>query len=319
LNSLAPLPALIQDGEARCRTALEFTPDDPALLLRWAGLLEAGGKLNEAAKVAQRASELFPYDVEAWMQLGVMLARLNRNADAARAFETCLARDSQNVFARNNLAQVLVRLNRKAEAQQEYERAIVLKPGYGTAHLGLGRLLEEAGNNAAADEHYAAARRHRVNRPADLAVLARFCLAKGWLTDAATNFVLAVRMNPSDGPLRLDAGRCAEALGRFEEARSCFAAATELMPESGEAYFLLGRELGRAGNDRGAAEAFAAAVRLLPDVVEARLNLGLALMNSGRDSEALREFETVLARQPGNEIALQNAARLRAKPSTPTK
>jgi len=53
-------------------------------------------------------------------------------------------------------------------------------------------------------------------------------------------------------------------------------------------------------------------VRLLPDVVEARLNLGMALMNSGRRAEALREFEAVLARQPGNEIALQNAARLRA-------
>jgi TolA-binding protein len=86
------------------------------------------------------------------------------------------------------------------------------------------------------------------------------------------------------------------------------------MPESGEAHFLLGRELGRVGDDAGAAEAFATAARLLPDVVEARLNLGLALMNSGRHAEALREFEAVLARQPGNEIALQNAARLRANP-----
>jgi tetratricopeptide (TPR) repeat protein len=312
LNSLPPVPALVQDGEARCRAALQFTPDDPALLLRWAGLLEAGGKLDEAAKAAQRAVELSPNNVDAWMQLGVVLVRQNRNEEAVRAFEACLARDPQNVFARNSLAQVWVRLNRKTDARREYERAIALKPGYGTAHLGLGRLLEEAGRSAEAEQHYAAARRHRVNRPADLAVLARFCLAKGWLTDAATNFVLAIKMNPSDGSLRMDAGRCAEALGRFDEARNHFAVATRLMPESGEAHFLLGRELGRAGDDAGAAEAFAAAARLLPDVVEARLNLGLALMNSGRPTEALREFEAVLARQPGNEIALQNAARLRA-------
>ncbi len=306
--------ALLHDAEARCRTALQFTPDDPALLLRWAGVLEVGGKLDEATKAAQRVVELSPNHVDAWMQLGVVLARQNRNEEAARAFETCLARDPQNVFARNSLAQVWVRLNRKAEAQREYEQAIALKPGYGTAHLGLGRLLEGAGKNAEAEKHYAAARRHRVNRPSDLAVLARFCLAKGWLTDAATNFVLAIKMNPTDGPLRMDAGRCAEALGRFDEARNYLVVATELMPESGEAHFLFGRELGRVGNHAGAVEAFAAAVRLLPDVVEARLNLGLALMNAGRHAEALREFEVVLTRQPGNEIALQNAARLRAGP-----
>jgi len=314
MSSLPPVASLVQDGEARCRAALRFTPDDPALLMRWAGLLEAGGKLDEATKAAQSVVELSPHNVDAWMQLGVVLVRQNRNEEAARAFEACLARDPQNVFARNSLAQVWVRLNRKAEAQREYERAIALKPGYGTAHLGLGRLLEEAGRSAEAEEHYAAARRHRVNRPADLAVLARFCLAKGWLTDAATNFVLAIKMNPSDGSLRVDAGQCALALGRFDESRNHFAVATRLMPESGEAHFLLGRELGRVGDHARAAEAFATAVQLLPDVVEARLNLGMALMNAGRHAEALREFETVLTRQPGNEIALQNAARLRAGP-----
>jgi tetratricopeptide (TPR) repeat protein len=312
LNSLPPVPARIQDGEARCRTALQFTPDDPALLMHWVGLLELAGKLDDATKAAQRVVELSPNHVDAWMQLGVALVHQNRDEEAARTFETCLAHAPQNVFARNNLAQVLVRLNRKTEARREYERAIALSPAYGTAHLGLGRLLEEAGKSAEAEKHYAAARRHRVNRPADLAVLARFCLAKGWLTDAATNFALAIKMNPTDGPLCVDAGRCALALGRFDEARNYFAAATRLMPKSGEAHFLLGRELGRAGEDAGAAEAFAEAVRLLPDVVEARLNLGLALMNSGRHAEALREFEAVLARQPGNEIALQNAAKLRA-------
>ncbi len=314
LGSLPPAAAMIQDGEARCRAALQSMTDDPALLMRYAALLEAGGKLDEANKAAQRVVELSPNHMDAWMQLGVALARQNRNEEAARAFEASLARDPQNAFAHLSLAQVWVRLNRKADAQREYERAIALKPSYGTAHLGLGRLLEEAGQSGDAEKHYAAARRHRVNRPADLAVLARFCLAKGWLADAATNFVLAIRMNPADGLLRMDAGRCAVGLGQFDLARSHFAEATKLMPESGEAHYLLGCELGRAGNDAGAVEAFETAVRLLPDVVEARLNLGLALMNSGRSAEALREFEAVLSRQPRNEIALQNAAKLRAEP-----
>lgn len=311
LNALPPAPALLQDGEARCRAALQLTPDDPVLLLRWAGLLEAGGKLEEATKAARRAVERSPRNIEAWMQLGVGLARQNRNEEARRAFEAGLALGPENVFARNNLAQVLVRLGRKPEARREYERALAFKPGYGTAHLGLGRLLEDAGKSAEAEAHYAAARRHRVNRPADLAVLARFCQTKGWLADAAINFALAIKLNPTDGSLHMDAGRCAVARGQFAEARDYFAAAARLMPESGEVFFLLGRELGRAGDNAGAAEAFATAARLLPDVMEARLNLGVALMNCGRSAEALREFEAVLARQPGNTVALQHAAKLR--------
>ena len=311
LSALPLAPALLLDGEARCRAALELMPDDPVLLLRWAVSLEAGGKLEEATKAARRAVERSPRNVEGWMQLGVGLARQNRNEEAMRAFEAGLALDSENVFARNNLAQVLVRLGRKPEARREYERALARKPGYGTAHLGLGRLLEEAGKSAEAEAHYAAARRHRVNRPADLAVLARFCLTKGWLADAATNFALAINLNPTDGSLHVDAGRCAVARGQLGEARDYFAAAVRLMPESGEAFFLLGRELGRAGDNAGAAEAFATAAQLLPDVVEARLNLGVALMHSGRRAAALREFEAVLARQPGNAIALQHAAKLR--------
>jgi len=120
LNSLPPVPTLVPDGEARCRAALTFTPDDPALLMRLAALLDAGGKWEEATEAAQRVVELLPHHVDAWMQLGVALVHQNRNEEAVQAFESCLARDPQNVFARVNLAQVLVRLDRRTEAQREY-------------------------------------------------------------------------------------------------------------------------------------------------------------------------------------------------------
>ncbi len=126
LNSLPPVPTLVPDGEARCRAALTFTPDDPALLMRLAALLDAGGKWEEATEAAQRVVELLPHHVDAWMQLGVALVHQNRNEEAVQAFESCLARDPQNVFARVNLAQVLVRWIAGRKRSASTERAIAL-------------------------------------------------------------------------------------------------------------------------------------------------------------------------------------------------
>ncbi len=315
MKTLLTTPVAIQrrDAEASCIAALKITPDDPAILGRLADLWESTGNLTNAAIAAQRVTELLPHGAEGWSRRGVILARLDRSEEAVALFRECLRRDPENVFTRNSLAQVLVRLNRMAEARRAYEEAITLNPAYGTAHLGLGRLLEGAGQTEAAERHYAQARQLRVNRPADLEMLARFCHTKGWLADAAKNYALALQLNPGDVALRLEAGRCATTLKRHEVAKVYYTEAVALAPDFGEAHFLLGRELGRAGDPAGAEQHFGIAVRLLPELVEARLNHGIALMNLGRGAESAAEFEAVLQRQPTNTLARQYLSRVRGE------
>jgi tetratricopeptide (TPR) repeat protein len=305
--------ALLAQAEARGTAALERSPDDPLLLARQATVLEARGQLEAALTLVQRVTELWPHSAAYWGQVGKLHARLNQRPEALAALTHALELDPQNVFTRQGLAHLLTQMNRPADARRELETIIALKPVYGTAHLSLGQLLEAAGDPAGAEKHYAKARQHRVNRPADLAILARFCLTKGWLADAATNFNYAVRLNPTDAALRVEAGRCAVMLERFDEAREHFATAVALNPEFGEAHYRLGRELGRAGDSAGAAKHFGIAAKLLPDLVEARLNHGIALMNLGRGPEAAAEFEAVLQRQPANELARQHLLRLRGE------
>lgn len=305
--------ALLAQAEARGAAALERSPDDPILLGRQANVLEGRGQLEAALALVQRVTELWPHSADNWAQVGKLHARLKQHSEALTALDRALELDPQNVFTRQGRAHLLTQMDRPADARRELETIIALKPTYGTAHLSLGQLLEGAGDAAGAEEHYAKARKHRVNRPADVAILARFCLTKGWLTDAATNFNYAVRLNPTDAALRVDAGRCAVHLERYDEAREHFAAAVALQPEFGPAHFLLGRELGRAGDQAGAEKHFGIAVELLPNMVEARLNHGIALMNLGRNAEAITEFEAVLHRQPTNSVAQQNLSRLRGE------
>jgi predicted Zn-dependent protease len=55
---------------------------------------------------------------------------------------------------------------------------------------------------------------------------------------------------------------------------------------------------------------FAEAVRLKPDMLQARLNLGIALLKQGRQAEAIDQFNEVLRRDPGNQVALKNLQQL---------
>src|SRR5437867_1358191 len=90
----------------------------------------------------------------------------------------------------------------------EFRRAIRIKPRFGPAWLGLGQLLEEAGRKSEAEEHYRKALTHRVYRAAELTTLARFCHSRGWFSEALTNYLDAIKLNPVDAQLHVGAGQC---------------------------------------------------------------------------------------------------------------
>lgn len=299
------------------RTALARAPDDPVLHAQHAAWQAEAGDLKGATASARRVVELLPHSVTAWAELGSALGRQKEFAAAADAYTEGLRRDPDNYWARHNLAGLYLRLNRRADAVREYQRVLQIKPRFGPAHLGLGELLEAAGNKVEAEKHFQLALTHRVRRAEELASLARFCHDRGWYQAAVTNYQDAISLNPVAAPLHLGTGQCLAALGRSAEAGRYFAEAVRLAPDSGESRFLLGVDLGRKGQSAEAAEQFREAVRLLPELIEARLNLGVALSNLGKNAEALAQFEEVLRRNPTNVTAQQQIQILRQRMTAP--
>jgi tetratricopeptide (TPR) repeat protein len=217
------------------------------------------------------------------------------------------------VWALQNLAQSLNDLGRRDEAIREYRHALTVNPRFGLAWLGLGQIFEETGNKAEAEECFHKALLNRIDRTPELTTLARFCVSHGWPEAAATNYDDAIKLNPSDAMLQIEAGQNLTALGRHAEAEQHYAAAAGLSPDLMQAHFLYGLELGREGNASGAVGQFREAVRIMPDLAEARLNLGLALENEESYSEALEQFDKVLDQNPSNTMALAQAQALRRK------
>lgn len=315
LRQLAPAlqPSGIERAQHLCAEAAAKAPDDPWLQAQLAALKQAGHDLAGAEAAARRVVELLPSSGEGWSHLGFILAQEQHYDAAAASLRHAFELDAQDVWSLQNLAQSLVKLGRRDEAMREYRRALAIKPRFGLAWLGLGQVLEEEGHQAEAEDCYARALTNRVHRAAELATLARFCQSRGWFEAAATNFVDALQLSPTDVTLRLEAGQSLAAAGRHTEAAAQYVETIRLAPETAAAHFLYGLELGRAGQPAAAVDEFKEAVRLMPELVEARLNLGIALINAKRPEEALIEFNAVLQRNPTNELALRYAEALRPR------
>jgi tetratricopeptide (TPR) repeat protein len=311
------IPAIRPDGikvaQNLCESALAISPDDPLLREQLAALDQLSGDLAGAADNAERAANLLPSSSDDWSQLGIILAKQQKYADAAADFRLAFQLNPEDVWSMENRAQSLKDLGRRDEAIREYQHALAVKPRFGMAWLGLGQMYEEMGRKAEAEDCYQKALLNRIDRAPELTTLARFCVSKGWREAAATNFDDAIKLNPADAPTYVEAGQNLEALGRHAEAERCYAEAVKLSPDLIQAHFLYGLELGQDGKPADAAGQFREAVRIMPYLPEARFNLAMALVNEGDYSEALGEFNKVLEQQPGNTLALKYAQALRQK------
>ena len=317
LQQLAPAlqPAGIAEAQQACTEALAKAPADPWVLGQLAALKRSAGDWVGAETAARKEVELLPSSDEAWERLAFIQAQQHHYEDAVKGFHRALKLDPQSVFTMQNLAQTLLKLDRRDEAEQEYRQALKLKPRFGMAWLGLGQVLQSKGETNEAETCYLRALTNRIHRAGELTTLARFCQGRGWHEAAATNFLDAIKLNPLDPMLRLEAGQSLAASGHHPQALAEFADAVRLAPDLAQARFLHGLELGRQGNPATAAEEFRAAVKLMPELLEARLNLGIALVSLGQRDEALVQFDEVLRRNPTNALALRYTQTLRSETS----
>jgi tetratricopeptide (TPR) repeat protein len=315
LQQLAPAlqPAGIAQAEQACAEALKLGPDDPWVLGQLSVLKRTAGDWTGAEMATLKEIELLPSSDEAWERLAFIQAQEHHYEDALKTFRHAFEMDSENVWALQNLAQTLVKLDRRDEAEQEYRRALKLKPRFGMAWLGLGQVLQAKGQTAEAEACFQRALTNRIHRAGELTTLARFCQSRGWHEAAATNYLDAIKLNPMDATLRVEAGQSLAASGHHPEALAQYADAIRFSPDLVQARFLHGLELGRENKPAEAAEDFRAAVKLMPDLLEARLNLAIALVKLNQRDEALAQFDEVLRRSPTNALALRYIQTLRSQ------
>ena len=144
-------------------------------LLGFGATLYKAKRIERAAALWQRGTELAPQAAVLWSNLGAAFAELQRPAEAEAAYRQAIERDPNLAPAYSNLGNLLAKLERPAEALPLFQKSYALKPRLAPL-LNLAGIYRQLGD-AAATTKYAAETRSLI--PADdwynLACLESIC------------------------------------------------------------------------------------------------------------------------------------------------
>jgi len=119
--NLATTMSAIHDMDAATRTleeALEICPDSPDVCFEAGSLRLSQRRLEEATALLERAVELKPSRIEAWIRLAMVHEFRGKGILAATALYKALKLEPQNDVARTNLSTVLTGLACAAESEK---------------------------------------------------------------------------------------------------------------------------------------------------------------------------------------------------------
>jgi tetratricopeptide (TPR) repeat protein len=303
-------------------------PSDPRVFYASALLATDRDDLEAAIKDFKEALRRDPTLLDAWQDLGLAYAKLNRWPQAVETFAELARRQPQSVDAAYLHALSLFNAGQLSDAEREVRRALRLNAGAAEAHTLLGVILASGGNaNNEASEALAQAIALNPNSFDAHFYLGRVLYAMKDYSGAVAQLRVAVGLNPRQKEARFFLGTALETAGdaeaalveyeelvkldpksamgqiglgalmvkqgRIAEAITALRRAISLDPKNFEAHRALGRALALADRFSEAVEVLKVAVSLAPNRADAHYQLGLVLKRLGRTEEAAREFALV--------------------------
>jgi glutathione synthase/RimK-type ligase-like ATP-grasp enzyme len=143
LNELDARLALPGGGEARLTLEIER-----------AALLGALDRKADAQAAFIDILRRHPTHFSALNEFGTLLAAQGAIDAACRVYAEAILHHPDNPMARVNLGNLLLRANRHAEARAHYEAALQADPDHAAAHQGMGAVLSDEGDRDGAHEHF---------------------------------------------------------------------------------------------------------------------------------------------------------------------
>ena len=135
-------------AESLYRELLEREPDHVEASTALGSLLDELGRVDEAVAVFRRQVETAP-TASAFCNLGVMLFKQGRAAEALEALQRAVSMQPGYAIALDNLGATLAMLGRNDEAEQSIRTALAIDESLPSVHNNLGTLLMRRHDDAA--------------------------------------------------------------------------------------------------------------------------------------------------------------------------
>ena len=315
--------ALVVGGAFRAASRLERVPKAVAAGLLAVVLVLLGtltwrqsGVYRDEVSLFGHIVSLNPQALSAHMNLGSGLIDEGRFEEGLAASLEAVERRPNYAAAHANAGLALSNLNRLEEAEKHLRRALELVPGLKEALQSLGETLRLRGRYEESLEWFRASARADPDQMQPHAGLGDSLYHLGRYDEAVEALERAVSLDPPErmaGSVHRLLGLSLEALERPEEAEPHFERAIAIDPNDEVS-------VDRLGTMHFARKRYAQMLELYQSRVDAGktdarvyTNLGTALYFLQRYEEALQSFESALALDPDQEMALHGLERSRQR------
>src|SRR6185369_11139494 len=205
-------------------------PQNPDALAFFGLTLLAQNKTSEAIEPLRDAARVRPGAIVE-THLGQALRQSGRIEEALKVLQQASERHPPLSHAFFELGTLLYEKRRVAEAEAVLTRGIAVAPA-GQLSFALGTIFLERGDFEDASVSFAKALAANPGHPSVLCGLGRARMARGELDRALENFRQAMANNPSEGRARFLTAHCLFELGRPAEAMECLRALVTWAPQS---------------------------------------------------------------------------------------
>ena len=261
-------------------------------------LLARQNRTAEAVESFRRAAAINPLQVPTQMNLAHALLKSGQVSEAVEAFRRVVQLSPDSVRAHEELAAELSRQNRPAEALVHFQHIARLKPDDPRAHFDLALRWAQAGRRAEAIAEYRETLRVKPDSAEARVNLANQLVEDGAVDEAVTMFREAIALRPSFAEAYLNLGSALTKQRKFAEAIDALETAIRIKPNVAESYNNLGIVYGEEGKYSLAADYYRHALMLRPESADALYNLGIARLKLREPQEAIELFDQALRIRP---------------------
>jgi len=256
----------------------------PDLLNVAAACATALGRIEDAVRYCEQALRIDPVFLPACNNLGILLQKTGRHAEAEAVFRRALSHRPDHAEAYYNLGLLCQESERLDEAYAFYTEAMRLRPTHAATHNNLGAIYKAWMRPQEAERCF-----HQA-----LTIDPAYAEARHNLG------LLLQEMQPVDMDSFHHRGNLLQQMGKLDEAQACYRRALALDPGNADLHNNLGVLLTRQKRIAEAEQAYQRALALRPAYPAALHNLALLFLQSARFDAAEEALMQLLHLQPGH-------------------
>lgn len=237
-------------------------------------------------------------NIEALVNLGVVLKQLNQRQKAYELYIKAININPKYAFAYNNLGNLLKEAGRLKEAIKVYSDVIKIEPKNFHAYNNLGMVYEKLNDYNKAIIAYKEAVRVNPNFAKAVNNIGVVLYKQKKYKEAIEIFKIALNIDPKYYELYSNIGACYNKLKEYEKAIESLNFAIKKDPKHSGAYTNLGNVYNKLHDYKKASKLHEKSILLDPNGSNAYSNVGTSYKNLGQASKAIQAYKKAIELEP---------------------